>query len=115
MKVRKINLKDMSSYVIQQMEAEVKEVATVCKTSCIERYYAITGNAKAYYILMQNNSTWLTLEQCLHNKNKAEMLDNLRIMKLVANAMQEISSCGSKYHHGHLHPGNILVWEFYKD
>lgn len=91
------------------METEVKEFSTNCQVSSLEKIYAITGNLKAYYILNQWNPNWKTLAENIEVEKKFALVDCLKIMKLIASSMQEIGACGNKFHHGHLHPGNILV------
>lgn len=100
---------DISSYVIQQMESEIKVFSANCQVGAIEKYYTITGNTKAYFIIMQCSPGWSTLEQILEVEKNMPLSGKVKLMKLIASAMLEISSCGSRYHHGHLHPANVLV------
>lgn len=109
MKVRKIILRDISAYMLQRIEAEVKEFVSKCQVGSIEKLYATTGNSEAYFMISQCNPEWSSLNQIHEKEPELSLLKKLSVMRLVATAMLEIASCGEKFRHGHLHPGNILV------
>lgn len=95
------------------MENEVRSLSTNLKTSSVEKIYAITGDLNAYFILSQWNPGWKSLDEMIQEEPQMSLGSKLKLMRLVATSMLELVSSEVKFHHGHLHPGNILVENFH--
>lgn len=108
LKLRRIKLQDMSSYVIQQMEQEVRDFNSRFALSCLERHYCVVGDNKGYYIVLKGSQEYMSLSEYLSQGRMFSLVNRLEIMNLVCRAMQRIQTAGPK-HHGHLHAGNVLV------
>lgn len=109
LKVRKIKLRDISSYVISQMENEIKHFIKNFQLDCIEKYLMVVGDSRSYYIVMQRSPDYVTLSEVMQLQRSMKIHERLSLMVLVCRAMCRVSLAGSVCHHGHLHPGNILV------
>jgi hypothetical protein len=109
LKLRKIKLRDMSSYVISQMDTQVRSFIKQCQLDCVEKYLAVIGNQKAYFLVMQASPGFITLTEAMQRSDLITLHDKLSIMLLVCRAMSRIALNGAFCHHGHLHPNNVLV------
>lgn len=108
-KLRKIKLRDISSFVIGQMNTQIKQFIKNCPLDCIEKYITVIGDEKGYYLVMQANPGYFTLAEIFQRSDSMTLSDKLALMLQVCRAMNRIALQGSVCHHGHLHPHNILV------
>lgn len=109
LKLRRIKLRDLSSYVISQMETQVRSFIKNCQLDCVEKYLAVIGDTRSYFIVMQASPDYMTLADVIQRSDSMKLVDKLSLMLLVCRAMSRISLNGTICHHGHLHPNNVLV------
>jgi hypothetical protein len=109
LKLRRINMPDMSSYVIKQIEDEVRSFIKGPQLDCVEKHLAVIGNKNAYYLVMQANPTLFTMTETIRKLKDKPIYEKLPLLLIISKAMAKIVVDGSTSHHGHFHPDNVLV------
>lgn len=96
--------------MLRQLDEETKEMLSNCNCKSVQKCFLILGNDKTKYLISQGHPDLLPLSELLEVANTTISLKSkLGLMCLVAKEMQTLLKAGKGYHHGHLHPDNLLT------
>lgn len=108
-KIRQINgPSQVSALMYSKLQSEIKLWREQVQNKCLEGYLACFQHDTSTYLVTQANSDHLPLKEALLQGTWA-LQDKVSLFKKLAKTLNYSLNMKSPLHHGHLHPGNVLV------
>ena len=94
---------------MRQIEDEIQALSQESNFSLIEKPFKVLSSKDSQYLVYRNLSNFESLDD-IQSRGKLDFKLSVQIMAKVAKTMDFLLKIGKGYHHGHLSPGNILVY-----
>ncbi len=111
-KARQVNsVGDVSSLTFSKLQAAVKAWPITSYYRNIENYIGVFKDKGVTYILTEAHLTFKTLKELIVER-KLNSYQKTQVLRNLFKVMKHCADMGQPMYHGHLHPGNILVFIF---
>ena len=109
MKLRKIGVENISSFVLREIPKEIKKWKKLNEPN-IEIYLGTIRAGSELFIVQEANPNMMNLDTFVRAK-RGKISESIKIQILISisQTMRDMLASGPEYAHGHLCPQNILV------
>lgn len=108
-KARQVNSAgEVSALTFSKLQAAVRDWPTTHYYKNIENYVGVFKEKGVTYILSEAHPTFKSLKELIA-EHKLNSYQKIQVLRNLAKVMIHCEEMKHPLHHGHLHPGNLLV------